>query len=71
MGLGLGPRGPVAGGIFSPFQSIGWVRAGGVLSTAQSIAMGGSVTTAAVIAGLTPVLGIAAGVVIAGAVIRR
>ncbi len=61
LGLGLSTLGPVGGGIFAWFQSIGWVGAGGVLATAQSIAMGGSVATAAVIAGTTTVVGTVAG----------
>ena len=53
--------GPVGGGIFAWFQSIGWVGAGGVLATAQSIAMGGSVATATTIKVATVVAGAVAG----------
>ena len=50
-GIGLAAVGPVAGGAFAGAQAAGWVTAGGAFATAQSIAMGGSVVTAAIITG--------------------
>ena len=45
--VGLGAIGPVAGGAFAGVQAAGWVTAGSLCATVQSIAMGGSVTIAA------------------------
>ena len=58
---GLAAAGPVAGSFFAGAQAAGWVTAGGALATAQSIAMGSSVVTAAIITGSATVVGGALG----------
>ena len=45
--VGLSPVGPVAGGMFAAAQAAGSVTAGSLWAVGQSIAMGGSVGTAA------------------------
>ncbi len=65
--FGLTSIGPVAGGAFAAFQAGGLVTAGGVLATAQSIAMGGSVVTATVITATTTAAGAATGAAIGNA----
>ena len=54
--IGLSAIGPTKAGLFALLQKFGFVKAGGALATAQSIAMGGSVVTATAITGSSIIL---------------
>lgn len=58
LSIGLGPFGPLAGGAFAAWQAAhGAIAAGSIMALLQSMAMGGSVVAASIIAAIGAALG--------------